>query len=191
AYRTAVHASTGQTPAFLTYGRELRLAADIINKPPHAPHALGHPCFVTQTKEAHEVARRCLCLAHEHQKDYYDKTAHGLPYQAGDLVMYKTMPSLSANSKFYRPWDGLFVTSTILNDATCRIRRVGENRDEGFIAHFNRPKPCVARQPLCNKELEHAITPPVDNEIEITTHAKDSATHKRGQCKTQGIGSRH
>uniref|UniRef100_A0A0R3SNN9 Tick transposon n=1 Tax=Hymenolepis diminuta TaxID=6216 RepID=A0A0R3SNN9_HYMDI len=162
----------------------LRLAADVINEPPHAPHALDHPYFLTQTREAlydaHEVARRRLGLAHKHQKDYYDRTAHGLPYQAGDLVMYKTMPPLSANSKFYRPWEGPFIITTILNDATCRIRRVGKNRDEGFIAHFNRLKPCIANQPACTEELEYAITPTVDNEIEITTHAKDSATSKRG-----------
>ncbi|VUZ49359.1 unnamed protein product [Hymenolepis diminuta] len=132
AYRAAVHASTGHTPAFLTYGREIRLAADVINEPPHAPGAHGRPCFVTETREAlynaHEVARHRLSLAHKHQKDYYDRTAHGLPYQVGDLVMYKTMPPLSACSKFYHPWDGPYVISKILNNASCKIRRVGEKK---------------------------------------------------------------
>ncbi|VUZ56485.1 unnamed protein product [Hymenolepis diminuta] len=190
AYRAAVHASTGQTPAFLTYGRELRLAADITNEPPHALHAVGRPCFATQTREAlyeaHEVARRRLGLAHKHQKDYYDKTAHGLPYQAGDLVMYKTMPPLSANNKFYRPWDGPFIISSILNDASCRITRVGENRDKGFIAHFNRLKPCVAHQSAGIEELEYATPPPVDNEIEITTRRRKSPN---SECATIDIKS--
>lgn len=41
AYRAVIHTSTGQTPAFLTYGREMWLAADIINEPPQGPQSNG------------------------------------------------------------------------------------------------------------------------------------------------------
>ncbi|VDL58147.1 unnamed protein product, partial [Hymenolepis diminuta] len=50
AYWTAVHTSTGQISALLTYGLELGLAADIINGTPHSLHVHDRPCFVTQTR---------------------------------------------------------------------------------------------------------------------------------------------
>ncbi|VDL64212.1 unnamed protein product [Hymenolepis diminuta] len=91
AFRAAVHASTNQTPAFLTYGREIRLAADVINEPPHAPRAPGRPCFISQTREAlynaHEVARHRLSLAHKQQKTSMtgQPTASPVRWGSGDV----------------------------------------------------------------------------------------------------------
>ena len=79
AYRAAIHTSTGQTPAFMTYGREFRLPADIINEPLNWPSNTKKAGYAMQTREAifraHEAARTKLALTHKHQKDYYDKKA--------------------------------------------------------------------------------------------------------------------
>ena len=124
---------------------------------------------------AHEAARTRLALAHKHQKDYYDKKAHSLPFQVSDLVMYKTTPPLSACNKFYRPWEGPFEIIAILNEAACKIRRIGLDEDTGFVAHFNRLKPCIANQPNLDIEAEQMklVEPPsVDNEVEVVTSTR-------------------
>ena len=179
AYRAAIHTSTGQTPAFMTCGREFRLPADIINEPPNWPSNDKKVGYEMQTREAifraHEAARTRLALAHKHQKDYYDKKAHSLPFQVGDLVMYKTTPPLSACNKFYRPWEGPFEIIAILNEAACKIRRIGLDEDTGFVAHFNRLKPCIANQLNLDIEagqIELVEPPSADNEVEVVTSTR-------------------
>ncbi|KAM3183170.1 hypothetical protein ACTXT7_010865 [Hymenolepis weldensis] len=53
------------------------------------------------------------------------------------------MPKLSACNKFYRPFDGPFVTNAIPNDATSNTEDFGDKRNVSFEVHSNRPKPCV------------------------------------------------
>ncbi len=52
--------------------------------------SFGYAEFIGRTlRRAHEFARERLKRSHQHQKDVYNKTAFGSPYQEGDLVYVK------------------------------------------------------------------------------------------------------
>ena len=64
AYRAAVHSSTGQTPAFMIYGRELRVSVDVQNTPPREwlnPRTKAYPHEIMERIwRAHVDARHKL-----------------------------------------------------------------------------------------------------------------------------------
>ena len=71
AFRSAVQASTGYTPYFLVYGREMRLPLDVIYRPPECDQSRTD--YVIEVRntvdQAYEVALDHLQLAHKRQKD--------------------------------------------------------------------------------------------------------------------------
>ena len=80
AYRSAVQSSKGLTPHFMLFGREMRLPLDIMYRPPEASYSrFDYPNEVRETlADAYERARERLHLAHNRQKDYYDRRMSGL-----------------------------------------------------------------------------------------------------------------
>ena len=86
AYRNAVQTSTGFTPDFLMYGREMQLPIDIMYRSPNQE--------VSRSQYAHEVrdtlqnaysaTSEKLLVAHKRQKDYYDRRTQGTRYSVGD-----------------------------------------------------------------------------------------------------------
>ena len=180
AYRAAEHASTGYTPAFLVYGRELRVPADVLFAPPREwgiqrkkpyPHAIREHLW-----RAHCNARHKLHLSHKYQKDYYDKQVHGAPLVEGDKVWYTDTPLSGDSEKFNRPWQGPYVVIRVLNEATVKIKPLGGEDSEAFVVHMNKLKPY-----LSNLETpEFVIPPPVEREIEIRGSSWDSSNLGEG-----------
>ena len=84
AYRSAVQSSTGFTPYFMLFGREMRLPLDVMYRPPEAMYnRYEYPSEVRKTlTDAYERARERLQLAHKRQKDYYDRRMCGLRFSA-------------------------------------------------------------------------------------------------------------
>jgi len=89
AYNATVHESTGYSPNFLTFGRELAVPVDVaLGNPPadrvsvndYADHLL------TSLQEAYCDARKHLGRAAERTKRYYDCKSHPLAFKSGDLV---------------------------------------------------------------------------------------------------------
>ena len=61
------------------------------------------------------------------------------------------------------------------DQGTANVRRIGLEEDTGFVAHFNRLKPCIANQPNLDIEAEQMelVEPPsVDNEVEVVTSTR-------------------
>ena len=71
AYRSAVQASTGYTPYFLLYGREMRLPLEVIYRPPERDQY--RPDYAIEVRktldQAYEVTRDHLQLAYKRKKD--------------------------------------------------------------------------------------------------------------------------
>ena len=76
AYRTAVHGSTGQTPARLMMGHELRVPLDLIFRQPPGSKDKCKSEFAKQLTESleltHQFARNRLRLSSESMKNQYD-----------------------------------------------------------------------------------------------------------------------
>ena len=85
----------------------MRLFLDIIYRPPlteksRADNAHDVRCTL---KQAYETVLEKFYLAHERQKDYYNRRSHGLRYQSGDSVwLYNPAPQKGVAPKFHEPW---------------------------------------------------------------------------------------
>ena len=88
ASRRAVQASTGNTPFFLLYGREMRLPLDVIYHPPERDQSRIDYAIEVRTilDKAYGVGRDQLQLAHKRQKNYYDRRSRGKRFKKGKSV---------------------------------------------------------------------------------------------------------
>ena len=88
AYCSAVQSSTGFTPYFLLYGKEMRLPLYIIYRFPSQD--LSRTQYAQEIRRvlerAYDTARSKLQLSHERQKDYYDRRTRGERFKTGDSV---------------------------------------------------------------------------------------------------------
>ncbi|TPP61406.1 Retrovirus Pol polyprotein from transposon [Fasciola gigantica] len=107
AYRGLRHTSTGFTPAHLTFGRELRLPAEVVT--PLAPReAIDLTAYNRKLMEdlfmTHHLAHQHLELTQKRQKSSYDATAHGPTYRLGDYVwLHRPRPPPGQAAAFHSP----------------------------------------------------------------------------------------
>jgi transposase InsO family protein len=90
AYRSSVHESTGFSPNFLFYGRELYAPIDLITQPPPAEKTVED--FVDEVEHniryTHQLARECLQTQAARHKKYYDMRVNFTSFQKDDWVWY-------------------------------------------------------------------------------------------------------
>ena len=127
----------------------MRLPLDIIYRPPlteksRADYANDVRCTLEQ---AYETVREKLHLAHERQKDYYDRRSHGSRYQSGDSVwLFNPAPQKGVAPKFLEQWTGPYKVTKRLSDVTYEI--FDARRQTTKIVHFDRlKKSTVAPRP--------------------------------------------
>ena len=79
AYNTAVHSSTGYSPSFLEFGRELRLPNDLVDSNEEDKHDVSHTEYAQQLKtrltKASKTGKDVLHTAHKTQKHFYNRWA--------------------------------------------------------------------------------------------------------------------
>ena len=126
--------------------------------------------YVTQLQHdlgrLHQLAREHLCTAHQHQKDYHDKSLHGTPLQIGQVVyLHNPIPPPGLPHKLHRKWTGPFVVHDILSPTTCRIRKPTEGWDKAFTVHFDRLKLSTRSEHIGSRPQETA--PAVTSEVEV------------------------
>ena len=121
AYRSAVQSSTGFTSYYLLYGEEMRLPLDLIYRPPLTEKSRAYYANEVQCtlEQVYETVRKKLHLAHERQKDYYDRRSHGSRYQS--VWLWNPAPQKRVAPKFHEPWTGLYKVTKRLSDVTYKI----------------------------------------------------------------------
>ncbi|BHF70456.1 hypothetical protein SprV_0301350700 [Sparganum proliferum] len=145
AYRSTVNATTQHnTPFFLTCGREMQLPEDLHLPPIHPPENVD--TYASKMKKALRIASEGALLhlqeGQRRQKAFYDRLAHGTPYQEGDIVWMRNFaPSPGVPQKFNPAWIGPYVVRRVLSDTTCVVRSQDRPYSEEFTVHFNRLKP--------------------------------------------------
>ncbi|GAA50551.1 transposon Ty3-I gap-Pol polyprotein [Clonorchis sinensis] len=143
AYRATIQTSIGQTPSFMTTGREMRIPSDtLLPTPP--PEALYSSVFVRRLQaglvRGHELARQHLRASQRYQKDYYDRTAQDRLFNPGDRVwLYEPAPPSGIPAKFHRAWKGPYTIEQALTDVTYRLVHPGKP-GWSTVVHVNRLK---------------------------------------------------
>lgn len=140
-YRSAVLASTGFTPYFLLYGREMRLPLDIIYGPAErSTNRFDYAAEVRNTLEnAYERARNRLNLAHKRQNNYYDRRTQGTRFKSGNSVwLWSPVLEKGVAPKFQEPWTGPFKVVKNIQDVNYEILDVANKTHK--VVHFDRLK---------------------------------------------------
>ena len=149
AYRSSVHKSTGFTPHFLLFGREMVVPADVVyGLPPQQPR-LDQPGYVrdlrTKLEAAYDLVRRRLAVEHKRQKTDYDRNSNLRSFKVDDLV-YVLTPVVppGTSRKFARFWRGPYTVLAKLSDVNYRVRDTAAPYRE-MVVHLNRMKRCYER----------------------------------------------
>lgn len=124
AYRHTRHESTGFTPFFLMYGRNVNLPIDLqVGSPPkETPECTNeYVLWLQETiQEAHQLARKHTKQAAERQKNYYDSRFHPYHFQVGQFV-WRYYPLL-ARRKLTKGWTGPYKIHATPNPHHCLIQ---------------------------------------------------------------------
>ena len=147
AYNTAVHSSTGYSPSFLEFGRELRLPNDLVDSNEEDKHDVSHTEYAQQLKtrltKAFKTAKDVLHTAHKTQKHFYDRWARANVFKEGDMVLWLDRKTRRGRCmKLNRPWTGPWRIIKRLGEVVYRIKYEGSESVsiKRRIVHHNQIK---------------------------------------------------
>ena len=146
AYNSSIQSTTGYTPFFLMFGRNVRLPVDLM-------YGIGKPDVVTygeyatrlkkSIEDAYIRVRENVSKRHECQKQFYDQKCLGDPLEPGDLVwLHSPVVPRGKSRKFHHPWTGPWRITERLSEVTYRIRDCNRKHWQ-LVVHFDRLKPCA------------------------------------------------
>ena len=148
AYRGTPHESTGFSPNFMVYGKELFMPVDVMMGRPGSESSRDELEYVQglrdRLEDAYDVAREHLQSSANRQKRYYDVNACEKPYKPGDLVwtMNKTRKKGKC-PKMQMRWTGPLVVLKRLNDVTYQVKM---NEKDMKVIHYDLLKPYEGRE---------------------------------------------
>ena len=199
AYNTSVHPTTGFSPFYLMFGRQVRMPVDIMLGTATSP-AHRIPEYVsnlrTSLETAYEYVRDRMGHKLEEQKACYDTKTCGKSFEAGDLVwLHNPVVPRGKSRKLHQPWTGPYKVVKKVAESVYRLQHTQSHRKRPVV-HFNRLKSCSpdTRLPQVNKacpQVEQLSDPPVGSGLElvddpgpevggVSTRATRKAT---GPCK--------
>ena len=133
AYNSSVHSSTGFSPHFLMFGREMRLPLNLVLPSPEWESDVlenedSIDSFVRQMEKTfHDVFiinREHLQTSLNGQKHSYDKKTNELCFKPGDGVwLYNPRRRKGRTPKLDSPWDGPFTVIRTIGQVLCQISK--------------------------------------------------------------------
>ena len=147
AYRSAVHETTGRTPASIIFGKELRLPSDLVFGSP-----MSEEFEVSDYAEdlrqklltIHAQVRNRIKIESDRMKTRYDIKATGRTFEAGEKVwLYNPTRRKGRSPKLQNAWEGPYNVISKINDLVYRIRRSPKAKMK--VVHLDRLQPYLAR----------------------------------------------
>lgn len=140
AYRSSVQESTGETPACIMFGREVRLPCDLEFGCKPGVEIAGED-YVSRLKGrlhyVHERVRRNLQIASDRMKTRYDTKAAEGGYEVGDLVwLFNPQRRRGLSPKLQKNWEGPYKVVKRINDVVYRIQKLPRGKKR--VVHVNR-----------------------------------------------------
>ena len=143
AYRSSVHESTGQSPASIIMGRELRLPCDLKFGCPPGEDVAGEDYesdLRRKMEDIHQRVRHNIQSASDRMKESYDIRAENGGFRLGNLVwLYNPQRRRGFSPKLQCNWEGPYEIIERINDVVYRIRK--PPRGKPRVVHFNRLAP--------------------------------------------------
>ena len=126
AYRATPQDSTGLSPNFLMYGREVTMPVDVMIGPPE-DQPVSEIDYVKRMQKkltyAYDLARQNLKQAAERQSKYYNRSKHGDAFGSGDLVWYANkLRKKGVSPKLQPKWKGPCLVIKRHNDVLVQIQ---------------------------------------------------------------------
>jgi hypothetical protein len=153
AYRATVNETTGFTPNFLMFGREVRLPGEVMFGAiaDDGEDVTSYGGYVDrlrqQMQQAHEIAREHISGCSKRHKDVYDGKTLLFSYRPGDLVwVLSEIKQLNWAPKLRRPYEGPYLVVWKLSDADYVIQT--EKNGKTRVLNHNLLKPYEGRVKL-------------------------------------------
>ena len=141
AYRSAIHESTGYSPNFLHFGREVRAPIDLLLPPQE--EQLSVDDFVAKTQKdmhyAYNLAREQLSSQTSRRKTYYEMNMKTRKFQPGDWVLYFYPRRWKGRSpKWERMYAGPFLVIEQISPVTFLIQK--SEKADPLVVHVDKLK---------------------------------------------------
>lgn len=140
-YRTAVHEKTADTPAFLLYGRDLRLPYHVWLKTTQ-PHYASLENFaeekLEQMRQVYQIVQENLRIAAQKQGQLRSKTARDKEIRVGSMVyLYTPQVTKGKTKKLARLSSGPHRVTKVLSPVNVEIQLIGCPRKKQIV-HVDR-----------------------------------------------------
>jgi hypothetical protein len=153
AYRAYPHCSTGYSPYYLVFGRDMRLPIEDDWKPHVTKRTVeeddyeGHvKALADRLREANKAAGRQSKLSHETAKRYYDRQAKLEQFCKGDLVyIHDPTHKRGRAKKFSYQYKGPFEIEQKISPLVYRVRLTDGT---SAVIHVNRLKKAYGQAPV-------------------------------------------
>ena len=141
AYRSATHNSTGQSPAMVIFGKEMRLPSELRFGTPPSDARLETSDYVAELqkdlRDIHDKTRDKLKLSSDRMKTRYDSLCNSVGFQVGDQVwLYNPKRRKGRSPKLQQDWEGPYNVITKINDVVYRIQK--GPRGKFKVVHLDR-----------------------------------------------------
>ncbi|KAJ8946812.1 hypothetical protein NQ318_002091 [Aromia moschata] len=185
AYRSSVHETTGQTPASIVMGRELRLPCDLKFGCTPGDDVAGEDYVSTlrqRMDDIHERVRSNIQGASNRMKETYDINANDGRYQPGNQVwLYNPQRRRGLSPKLQSSWEGPYEVVTRINDVVYRIQKLPRGKPR--VVHFNRLAPFAGSNDEQAEARVRHVSPP-DSELSFEEFM---LLHSNGQKARYGV----
>ena len=158
--RASVSRSTGFTPNFMMFGRELHMPTDILmgvaSVNSNASFPAQHAVNITNImRSTFQEVRENLGVVQKRQKRLYDTKAYQRTFEAGDLVYKLDSSTKVGQSKKLQPiYRGPYLVTKVLSPALFRI----DDRNKSGVVHHDRLTLCKDRTiPLWLRQRRHKL----------------------------------
>lgn len=153
AYRSSIHASSGQTPNMMMLGRNITLPLEAVipqpdQKEPDGPPVIEEYIVKLQDKliKAHETARKNLKKNSDYQKRHYDLKATKRKFEVGQAVwLYDSSKKPKVCHKLTLKWKGPYIIVRRIDDVTYLVKRSKKTPAKAY--HIDRLLPYRGRNP--------------------------------------------